>query len=148
MMCHLLLNYYVQRQGCFYPSLSTTKISPNDHQTLYDYDSFFLFFFKLGSQKSINLTRSQSQSSLDIYPVNLRSQSECEKIQTRKTPNSDTFYVVKNSAKYLEKSKQISKTELYLSSFREILNCVAKTSFLKSKLGPSLFLHHSKMFKL
>ena len=29
-----------------------------------------------------------------IYSVNLRIQSECGKIRTRKTPNKDTFYAV------------------------------------------------------
>ena len=30
----------------------------------------------------------------DIYSVNLRIQSECEKIGARKTSNTDTFYAV------------------------------------------------------
>ena len=30
----------------------------------------------------------------EIYGVNLRIHSECGKIQTRKTPNTDTFYAV------------------------------------------------------
>ena len=30
----------------------------------------------------------------DRYSVSLRIQSECEKIRTRKTPNTDTFHVV------------------------------------------------------
>ena len=33
----------------------------------------------------------------EIYSVNLRSQSKCEKIQTRKTLNTDTFHVVFDS---------------------------------------------------
>ena len=34
-----------------------------------------------------------------IYSVNLRIQSECGKIWTRKTPNTDTFYAVAGSCK-------------------------------------------------
>ena len=35
------------------------------------------------------------------YKVSLRIQSECEKVRTRITPNTDTFYAVKVSAKSL-----------------------------------------------
>ena len=31
---------------------------------------------------------------MDIYPANLRILSECGKMRTRKTPNTDTFYAV------------------------------------------------------
>ena len=32
---------------------------------------------------------------MEIYSVNLRIQSECGKIRTRKTPNTDNFHAVK-----------------------------------------------------
>ena len=32
----------------------------------------------------------------DIYSVSLRIQSECEKMQSRITPDKDTFYAVKD----------------------------------------------------
>ena len=34
------------------------------------------------------------QSFMEIYAVNLHIQSECGKMRTRKTPNTDTFLVV------------------------------------------------------
>ena len=37
------------------------------------------------------------------YSVSVRIQSECGKIQTRITPNTDTFCAVWPSGKYLEK---------------------------------------------
>ena len=32
----------------------------------------------------------------EVYSVNLHINSECGKIRTRKTPNTDTFYAVKS----------------------------------------------------
>ena len=38
----------------------------------------------------------------DIYEVNLRVYSECRKIRTRKTPNTDTFYEVNMNAQLVQ----------------------------------------------
>ena len=36
----------------------------------------------------------------EIYGVSLCIQSECEKIRTRETPNTDTFYALQNRMKF------------------------------------------------
>ena len=49
----------------------------------------------------------------DEYSVSLRIQSECEKIRTRITPNTDTFYTVKYATKNL--FVMFQKSSLYES---------------------------------
>ena len=53
----------------------------------------------------------------EIYSVNLRIQSECGKIQTRKTQNTDTFYTVWFGISIIDTSRK-SKLKGCFNSFR------------------------------
>ena len=65
-----------------------------------------------------------------IYSVNLRIQSECEKMLSGKTPNTDTFYAMTHSRSFafLRKMKVLQplcavKTPLPLSELRKATAC-------------------------
>ena len=66
----------------------------------------------------------------EIYPVNLRIQSACAKIQTRKTPNTDTFHAVfamkvtvtrANTQRFIQEN---FNEKIHLYSFTDFCNWV------------------------
>ena len=69
---------------------------------LFSFFSFYLFIF-FDKRRCVKSVRIRSYSdpyfhtfglNANRYSVSLRIQSECEKIRTRKTPNTDTFHAV------------------------------------------------------
>ena len=66
-----------------------------------------------------------------LYSVRIRIQSECGKIRTRKTPNTDSFYAVK-SYKY-KHSKHVSETHSERSE-------TSKMGFFRKKLTAKNYL--------
>ena len=72
------------------------------------------------------------------YGVRPRNQSDCRKIRTRKTPNTDTFYAVcevggnnlKWSKYYLSYRKQLIKCCNLNTTLGEKICCVIKAQFL------------------
>ena len=78
-------------------------------------ESFDIFLKNYFCNHCVNSVRIRSFSGLyfpafglntEIYSVNLHIHSECGKLQTRKTPNTDTFYAMITKIYILLKNKE------------------------------------------
>ena len=78
------------------------------------------------------------------YSVSLRIQSECRKIRTTKTPNTDTFYAV-NMKNILTKAKSfyIKKTWIITMAKQQKKSFRNGKEFMESQNLTSLFWNHS-----
>ena len=66
---------------------------------------------------------------MEIYEVNLRTQSKCGKIQTRKTPYLDTFHAVYVPVKSILLEQHCTKNEVSIKDFFN--KCDQIRSFLR-----------------
>ena len=68
----------------------------------------------------------------EIYSVSLRIQSECRKIRTRKTPNTDTSHTVslRLSNKFFLQTKQVTEEFTWRCSIKKVSAC----NFFKKRL--------------
>ena len=72
----------------------------------------------------------------EIYPINLRIQSECGEIRTRKTPNTDAFYAVTIYVRINDILKDSS-----LSNIGQLLQGIKSTYLKSKKLDVKKYLH-------
>ena len=77
--------------------------------------------------------------STEIFFVNLRIQSECEKYGSEKTPHLDTFHALKDREKAITQSKNNNKKTKEPTQNRSLINIEKETtSEEKSEAEPTL----------